>query len=493
MKILLVFSLLFSFAVKAEITSTVVEAACEAALSPELREQLNQYSQAKNSAQLHQLRAQLIAALEDQLPGVSMDLITEAANHVLNSIMQGADLTGEVRRESGPLPDRSSLKNVDLSNLIKDIASTKDEHSVVIVFKDGDLVCLGMQTHCKRFNETKTLIMKNGGANSVFAKTSDYAVLTDNGNIFCWGQFTIPLTYTTPNEFLQITPGASHFSKVVATDHEFAAITNNGKLFCWTTMKSWSSTWTSNCRNEISNFLKENEDATHFTQVASIYNALAALTDNGKIFCVGDLDLAKECEEKASSFLNDTEGATFFTKIYSNDYAFVALTNNGKLFCLGKHEWGGSCENTTSSIPKHKESSYQIVQVFATASAFGALTDNGELFCWGAPNWGGNCSNINSLISQDDDVIETITSTRGAFLLKTKKGHVYIWGEIGGTKYSNPTKFIGPFLNILSYGYGVLLQKQDLSFTVLGSFDQDILGATSQRILKHALSTEDSP
>ena len=534
----ILFSILFfSHAINAKSIPETLINACEAALTPELREQIGKVAQAKNLAQLLQLRAQLFAALRTQFLELSDAQINEAVSHVLNKITQGADSTSATQRGSEPpFSDRSSLPNVKLSDLIKDIVATKYKKSVVIVFDDGDLVCVGEQSYCEGLEVIRALIKENGGVDSIFTSSSAYAVLTNNGKFFCWGTDFSGGNCEAANKFLELTEGANKFTQVYYADNAFAALTNNGKLFCW-----GDPDFIGSCEKEAISFLKRTEGASHFTQVYSTGFAFAALTDNGQLFCWGHLNTGGKCEnnatdflkntidgtyftqvfstnhafvaltnngnifcwglttgggkckEETNDFLNDTDGATKFTQVYSTNGAFAALTNNGKLFCWGADNSGGDCENNANQFLKDIKAGSYFTQVYSTTHAFAALTNNGKLFCWGTDDYGVECGNINYLLMDDEDHIEIITSTKSAFVLKTKKGHVYIWAEIGGTKYRHPTKIEGLFLNILTHGLGILLQKKDLSFTVLGDFGQDIHGAIYQKTLEQVLSTEDSP
>jgi len=488
MKILLVFSLLLSFAVEAEITSAKIEAVCEAALSSQIRTQLREFSQEKNSAQLHQLRVQVIAALKKQLPGLSMDLISEAANHVLNSIMQGANTTGEALQGSDPPPGRRRLQNIDLSDLIKDIVSRGHEKkSVVIIFKDGDLVCLGEQTHCEGFAEAKTSLMENGAAIEGISSNLNFVAVTNTGKVFCLGRSKWIKSCEKANEFLKQTEGATHFTKIYSTNFAFAALTNNGKIF-------WGYDGYSRHReNQVNDFLARTLGDSHITQVVATDHEFASLTRNGKIFCWGQESQRENCKDAIRNFLKYTKGATFFTQIISSKHALAALTDNGKLFCWGDDLDCDDYKNRASKFLKKTEGAAYFTQIYSSERGFAALSSNGKLFCWGKLNSSTNCDNLNSLLFDEKDHIDTIMYTKSASVVKTKKGHAYIWGKVGGTIYNTLTKFEGPFLNSFSHGHGILLQKQDLSYTALGFFDQDILGALAQKMLQLRLSAENSP
>ena len=235
---------------------------------------------------------------------------------------------------------------------------------------------------------------------------------------------------------LEDTLSNNKVTTVVSEGNNMAAITENGDLYCW---GDNSYGQVGNGTTKVQTIpIKVLENVISVSlNVRDDWGCIsAAITTNGDLYCWGDNSYGQVGN-------GTTEDQTIPVKVLENvisvslnDRFSAATTTNGDLYCWGDNSYGqvgnGTTEDQTTPV-KVLENVKSVLfndGIFSQSSA--AITTNGDLYRWGCNNCGkiGNGTTENQITPIK--ILENVKSvslndTNGA-AIKTN-GDLYCWGS----------------------------------------------------------------
>lgn len=297
-------------------------------------------------------------------------------------------------------------------------------HGAVIT-KNGDLYCWGYNYAGQVGNGTEKMqkipvkVLEN--VVEVSIEDSRPVALTKNGDLYCWGYNSYGQVGNGSNKN-QLTP-----IKVLKNVESFSvgssctmALTKNGDLYSW----GW------NYNGQIGNGSTKDQKTPIkiLENVASFSKDCMALTKNGDLYCWGTND---EAQVGNGTKKNQTKPVKILGNVVSYEQG-AALTKNGDFYRWGANGFGQVGNGSTKTQTKPVKVLKNVTSFFVGESACtAAITKNGDLYCWG---WNlhnqlgdGTTENRNKPVKIMKNVKDVFLHNLNGVALK-KNGDLYYWG-----------------------------------------------------------------
>ncbi len=351
---------------------------------------------------------------------------------------------GTIENQAIPVKVLSDVKSISYgrSTVITGIPGSAWYYtsSVLAITEDGDLYCWGdnrdgqVGNGAIKKNQTIPVRVLSDVKSILFSLNADnYSVsaIMENGDLYCWGcnkygqigNGTIE-TQTIPVKILSDVKSISLFGNSVS------AITENGDLY----------RWGYNRDGQIGNGTTKNQLTpvkilSEVKSITSSYYSVSAIMENGDLYCWG-------CNEKGQVGNGTTENQLTPVQVlrevksiaYSSYYSVSAIMENGDLYCWGCNEKGqvgnGTTENQLTPVQVLREVKSIVYSSYYSVSA---IMENGDLYCWGCNEKGqvGNGTTENQLTPvQVLSEVKSITySSYHSVSAIMENGDLYCWGN----------------------------------------------------------------
>ena len=337
-------------------------------------------------------------------------------------------------------------------------------HTSMAIMPNGDLYCwgdneygeVGNGTTKKQSTPVRVLNDVISVSCSSWSNHFFISAITENGDLYCWGDNEYGQIGNGSNTEKQLTP-VKVLSDVISVSSDVssvnyssitAAITKNGDLYCWGS-NQYGQTGNGTTEKQLTP-VKVLHDVK---SVSSCHGSVSAVTKNGDLYCWGNngagqvgngtfgnqLTPVKVLSDvKSVSFFNSPDqGLSLITTV-------SAITENGNLYCWGNNAFGQVGNGTfgNQATPVRVLSDVISVSYSSSDSAtVSAITENGDLYCWGYNGCGavGNGSStkeqatpvkvLSDVISVSYYNCASYFGNVYSFVLSiTENGDLYCWG-----------------------------------------------------------------
>ena len=218
------------------------------------------------------------------------------------------------------------------------------------------------------------------------------AVITTNGDLYCWGY----------NKYGQVGNGSMYDNqltpiKILENVKEFyidntcrtsAAITINNDLYCWSGANWYGS---------VGNGTKDGQltPTKILENVKEFYarnSTSAAITTNGDLYCWGNNGFEQVGNGSTDHQLTPVKILENVKEFYFDYYTSAAITTNGDLYSWGDswYDQVGNGSRSDQLTPVKILENVKVFYIHEHTSA--AMTTNGDLYSWGT-NWYGLVGN----------------------------------------------------------------------------------------------------
>lgn len=328
--------------------------------------------------------------------------------------------------------------------------SLEDWHSAAIT-ANGDLYCWGnneygqigngMENTLERIETTPQKVL--GNVVSVALGKVHTAALTENGDLYCWGD----------NGNGQIGNGAATYRKqttpvkvledvvfVTSGGRNTAAITSNGDLYCWG----------DNNYGQVGNGTTEDQTTpvkvlSNVTSVSLASYHSAAITTNGDLYCWGNNSSGEIGNGTTTVQTTPIKVMDHIAEVSMDDDGEIywgntaAITFDGDLYCWGRQQ--------NARIPEKVLEHVTMVSLSGTHSA--AITRSGDLYCWGDNQYGQVGNGSSTFVDQEEPVkilgnvsavrLKSDSTFESYSMAETKNGDLYAWGDNVSGQIGNGT------------------------------------------------------
>jgi len=279
------------------------------------------------------------------------------------------NVTYNLYNSLGLVSTRSNIPDIN-------VLSAGDENTCVLS-QNGNVTCWGNNRNGETNNYT------GGDAISVSARYEHTCALLQNGNVTCWG-------WNYGGEADNYVSGDA-IALSVAVLHN-CALLENGNVFCWGY----------NGSGEINGYNGGNAIAVSVNGYRS-----CALLQNGNVTCWGDNTYGKS--------INYSEGNAIAVST-GYDHS-CALLQNGNVTCWGSNDDGQSINYTEGNA----------IAVSAGGYHTCALLRSGNITCWGVQDGGGNDYGQSSNYTEGNAIAVSAGGYHTCALLRS--GNITCWGD----------------------------------------------------------------
>ncbi len=269
----------------------------------------------------------------------------------------------------------------------------------------------------------KDALEQSDKVTDVFLGGSHTAAITENGDLYCWGDNTCGEVgdgtwdnQSKPVKVLQNVRDASIYL------NRSAAITENGDLY----------TWGACAGNGVSEQAVPVKIMENVKCVQIGLYCTAAITNEGDLYMWGDYygELSEEDRKFPTKVM---ENARYIhMDRYRGEFISV-ITEDDTLYCWGKNEYGEVGNGTTEECKIPIEVMGNVASVSFGFNHTAAITNSGDLYCWGKNTYGelGLNTTTNQLkpmcISEHIGVKAVVFEESCMYVLE-KGGILYVWG-----------------------------------------------------------------
>jgi alpha-tubulin suppressor-like RCC1 family protein len=271
----------------------------------------------------------------------------------------------------------------------------------------------------------------------VVAATSHTCSLTNSGKVYCWGEGEDNrLGYGSTSDQIspQLAPFPAHRTVEMIATHEShnCAITDNGEVYCWG----------NNTDGQIGMGYKSSNQG-HPTQVNLPGNRMAvaisvgdsfscAVLDNGSITCWGGNDLGQLGDGTNANSTQPGQhtilGQNAIT-VSSGKSHSCAILVTGEVACWGQNNMGqlgdSSLNDQATPVIVQLPSSKNAIMIDVGISHTCAIMDDGSMYCWGL-NADGQLGDGTNSSHQSIPVQSQLPSNKSAVIVAVGNAHTCI-------------------------------------------------------------------
>jgi serine/threonine protein kinase/alpha-tubulin suppressor-like RCC1 family protein len=258
----------------------------------------------------------------------------------------------------------------------------------------GEAVCWGNNQHGELGDGTATArrapVQVQVGGSHRFARVrtggSHTCGLTDQGEVFCWGDNRLGQLGDNSNAARR-TParaGSGGFASVDAGWNHSCALDRSGQAHCWG----------SNEDGQLGIGSTENAAAPspvvsrqRFTQLVTGGSHTCAVTSGGDAFCWGRNQHGQLGDGATSpqSTPAAVTGGLSFASLAAGSVHTCGLTRNGEAYCWGQNSYGQLGDGSTADrrAPVRVEGFLRFASLHASGAHTCGVTPGGQQYCWG--------------------------------------------------------------------------------------------------------------